>query len=84
MLNYLLGVVVWLGCAILTTGLAVAYFENKYPSTVNREYRSSLAFGCAYGLLGGPLSLLIAFFLSGFAEFGLQYRRNVEPKNPQH
>lgn len=63
----------WVVCAVLTQGLFVAHFQGFYPDL--GEFRRDFSSGLLLGLMGGPVSLFVAFFLSGFAERGFQWRR---------
>lgn len=71
----LLGIVVWLGCAVFTTGMTVAYFQKEFPLTANSHYRDDFSLGVFAGLALGPLSTILYFFTSGFAKHGLQFKR---------
>lgn len=61
----------WLVCGIVAAGIGNAYFSTKYPTC---EGRQELAWNLGYGLLGGPMALLAAFFQSGFVERGWSLR----------
>lgn len=64
----------WVVCGVLAYGINVAYFQRKFPSIAAEKYRED----CAMAVLiaaAGPIALWISYFLSGFAEHGLMYRR---------
>lgn len=65
--NIILGVGFWLLCALYATGTMFAYFRHGYCVT---SARNDLAFALGWGLFGGPISAVVAFFFSGFNEYG--------------
>lgn len=65
----------WVLCAVLTQGIMVAEFQARFPNLAVEDFRRDLGRGLAFGLMGGPISLLVAFLTSGFAERGFQWRR---------
>lgn len=64
-------VAAWLVCAIIASSIALRHFQNKYPRTTKEDYRSDLSFAWFFGLLFGPVALVVSFFLSGFCQYGL-------------
>lgn len=66
--------VFWIVCWVLTSGVAIAHFQEKYPKLAKESYRSDVVFGVTYGTLG-PFALIIALCLSGFAKHGIYWRR---------
>ncbi|MDE1971118.1 MAG: hypothetical protein KGI50_06125 [Patescibacteria group bacterium] len=67
-------IVGWLACAVLVCGIFTADSQAKshYPG---EKFREDLGFGLAFGLLFGPFGLAVLFFVTGFAQHGLVYRR---------
>lgn len=68
-------VLMWLVCAVLAQGVGVAYFQAKYPTLAQEDFRTDLGVCLGMGLFGGPLALVIIYLMSGFAEHGLQWGR---------
>lgn len=73
-------VVLWIACAPVTFGMFVAEFTAQdmrftlyRPSEVRRKYRENLGTATFFTLFG-PISLLIVFLDSGFAQHGLRFR----------
>jgi hypothetical protein len=67
----------WIVCGVLSAGIDVAYFQQKFPSLAS--YRKDLGFALLMGLIFGPIALMVSFFTSGFCEHGW-YLRYREPK----
>ena len=62
--------VIWLLCALYTYGVTFAYFQGEYPKL---DKASDRQFALAYSLFG-PLTAIIATFLSGFLKHGWRLR----------
>lgn len=69
----------WLICAYLAAAIFLAYVQNKFKELAHIDYRQDLSMSIAMGLLGGPVGLVIAFFITGFAEYGI----NLKLKRPE-
>lgn len=65
---------VWLMCGVVSAGILVAYFNGKYE----QDFRKDLSEGLLWGLIGGPITMLMGFFLSGFCRHGWR----LWPKKP--
>lgn len=64
---------VWVVCSVLAFGIIYAHFQHDCPQFAWPDRRKDA--GLAMFLsMGGPITLAIAFLLSGFAETGLLYR----------
>lgn len=68
----------WAICAALAYGIDHANWVAIYPPTTEREARDSQAHAMGLAIFGGPISLFIVFFITGFAQDGLLFRR-VKP-----
>ena len=64
-------------CGVLTYGITYAYFQREYPRTGDASYREDAGFALTLGLLG-PITLIPAFFNSGFAKHGFKFRIRKE------
>ena len=64
-------IVAWLVCATIAASIALGHVQNKYHRTAKEGYRSDLSFAWLFGLLGGPVALVISFLYSGFCQYGL-------------
>ena len=65
---FIVGVLCWIACGVVAAGWVYSKDRREYPN-VNSK-RSDLATALGWGLFGGPLSLIVAFFLTGFGEYG--------------
>jgi hypothetical protein len=64
----------WLLCSVLAAGILFAYEQKEWPARAKKEYRCDLGWAVLISLLGGPLILVIAFFMTGFAKHGWKLR----------
>ncbi len=60
----------WLVCATISASMDLAYFDRKFCTIAKETYRENLSMAWLRGLLFGPVSVVIVFFLSGFAQYG--------------
>ena len=60
---------IWLLCAFLAYGILLAYWIGEFPGFNNRE---DAGFSMGISLLGGPITLVIAFFVTGFCRHGFK------------
>lgn len=70
-------VIGYLICSFICYGLLFANIEGEFPSSSDFAYKDHLAHSIFFGmLLGvfGPLGLLMAFLLSGFAHHGFKVK----------
>ena len=70
-------VVIWLVCGSLTYGMLLADFQNSFPTIAKESCRRDKAAGALIGV-AGPLGLFMSFFLTGFAEHGIQFGCGVK------
>lgn len=61
--------VAWLACAVGAAGFIYASLEHIYS-----EPREHLGFALCIGLLGGPISFVLGFMLTGFGHHGWRLR----------
>jgi hypothetical protein len=64
----------WLACSVFSAGAQFAHFQGEFPSLAVRYRRQQLAEAIGFGLLFGPLSAVVAVFLTGFLEHGWRLR----------
>jgi len=70
----LIFIMFWAVCGFITYGISFAYLQRTSPPKMARdEYWEDMGFSMLWGLFG-PVSLLIAFFLSGLAHKGFKIR----------
>lgn len=72
----LLLVACWLPCSIICAGLFFAHVRKKYSQagdSPREDLGMAVAVGSLYGIIG-PLGVVIAFLLTGFAEHGWRLR----------
>ena len=70
-------VIGYLICSFICYGLLFASIEGEFPSSSDFAYKDHLAHSIFFGmLLGvfGPMGLLMAFLLSGFAHYGFKVK----------
>lgn len=72
----LLIVLGWGACSVLVYGITLAFFQQNFKLIAEKSYWEDVGLA-AFLSIFGPLALVVAFFLSGFAHYGLQYRRRV-------
>lgn len=65
----------WLVCAFITAGIFVASFQHEFPSIAKETYRQDLGMGVLYGLICGPVGLVVSIFTSGFCQHGWTLKR---------
>ena len=64
----------WLLCSIIAAGLLFAHAQTEWPSLAKQDYRSDLGWAILMSLYGGPMTLVVAFFMTGFARHGWKLR----------
>jgi hypothetical protein len=64
-------VVVWIVCGAFAYAVHLAFFRTMYPFPDTLRQDQSLA---AFVGLFGPIGLLVALAISGFAEHGIRWR----------
>ncbi|MCG7851678.1 MAG: hypothetical protein MIO92_04075, partial [Methanosarcinaceae archaeon] len=67
-------IVLHLLCGFLSVGIWMADVQERYPK-IKDEYRFDLGISTLYGVLFGPITLVVFYALSGFAEHGCSLRR---------
>ena len=65
-------VVVYLLCYGVTWAMAFAHFQREYPNIADKGRRQDMGFSTAIALLS-PVSTLMSFLFTGFAEHGLMF-----------
>jgi len=70
-MKHLVYFLAWLVCYVLTVGMLLADLQGEFPSLACERYRKDLGFSVLISL--APPTLVVAPFLTGFAEHGLQY-----------
>lgn len=63
-------VVGWLLCSLYAAGTLHADFQGEFPNIACKNNRHDLAFSTGYSLIFGPAAAVVAFFGSGFNEYG--------------
>lgn len=67
-------IVLWLLCSILAYGGSFAYYQRNYPTLAKQSYRQEMGICMIMSLIGGPISLLVTTFTSGFFEHGFKVK----------
>ena len=65
----------WIVCGLVAAGWSNADFRHRYP-----EFHDRAAVGSEllWGLAGGPIAVVVAFFVTGFAEHGWNLKGKVD------
>lgn len=66
-------IIFYLVCGFLAAGMLCAYVQGECG--LPGDYRSNLGFSLLFGFVFGPLCLIVAFFMTGFAEHGISLRK---------
>jgi hypothetical protein len=69
-----ISILFWLACSALTYAMNFADFQKSFPLIAEKYYRQDMAHSVAFGLILGPIGLIVVFFTSGFAEHGLKWK----------
>jgi hypothetical protein len=76
------GVVVYVVCIVLTVAILIADSKVEYKILwridPEGQYRETIGFGVLFGLMCGPIALLIMFFTTGFAQHGLTLSGKID------
>lgn len=74
-MTFALIVTIWLACGTLTYGISMADHWYSFPTLRSPDkVREHAGFSVLFACLG-PVALMVVFFLTGFAQHGLMYRR---------
>lgn len=68
--------IVGITLAPFSYAMLFAYVQRKYPRIAKESYREDMGFAMLFSLftLVFPIIFIIAFFSSGFAEYGLKWK----------
>ncbi|MDE1971123.1 MAG: hypothetical protein KGI50_06150 [Patescibacteria group bacterium] len=72
---------VWIICIVLTCGIITAYLQHlssshrMYCRDPDEDFREDFKIGLIFGVAFGPGALIYALCITGFARYGLLYRR---------
>jgi hypothetical protein len=68
----ILTLIIWLACGIVAAGWLLPFFLHAYspPHHAKEDYREVLGASLGLGLIGGPMALFVAFFITGFGQYG--------------
>ena len=64
---------IYVACCVLAYGLTFASFQGSYPRSAGQMRRTDMGFAILMSVFG-PMSLVLAFLLSGLGEHGLKFR----------
>ena len=70
MLIVIAGVAIWLVSSVLSAGIYFAYFQGRFPPLAAKDRRRDCIGAWSYGLVFGPVGLLVALPASGFCAYG--------------
>ena len=63
----------WVCCSVLSYGINFAYFQRAFPTLAKFDYKKDKYFSIAFSV-AGPFSLVITYFMSDFAKYGLKFK----------
>ena len=63
----------WLACASVSSGALLADFQHMDMDPKIRYCREDMGVAWGAGLIGGPITLAMSPFLTGFYEHGFQW-----------
>lgn len=63
-------VLLWIACGVLSAGFTFAYLQGLFPRHAAEGWREDLGQSLLFGLLLGPVMLVLSVFLSGFCRYG--------------
>lgn len=68
-------IVAWLLCGVLPYGMTFAQHMREFPPDARGTFtcRQHMAFSMGWSFAGGPITLLITPFVTGFAEDGFKW-----------
>lgn len=83
-LKIILGVVFWLACAVFNYGAYLAVCQEHARGIGGDSFaiemcRKHAGFAAAYGLIFGPIATVNSPFLTGFYQYGFQFRCRTAP-----
>lgn len=64
---------VWLGCAVIAYGMALADSQKRFPAIAKMMWSEDCHTALFFALFG-PFSLIGLFFATDYAKHGLMYR----------
>ena len=70
-------VIGYLVCAFICYGLFFADLQGEFPSASGFDYNLQMAFSAFFGILAGffgPIGILMAILMTGFAHHGLKVK----------
>jgi len=71
MIFWIVGIVVWVACSVLSYGLNLGYWQGKWLD-VNDKYQD-IGFAISVSWCG-PISLGVTFFECDFGKYGFKWR----------
>lgn len=75
----ILAALCWLIGAAFSYAISFAYFQRSFSLLSQQNLRRDAGSALLFGLVFGPFGMVLAFFLSGFAEHGLKWRIRLDP-----
>lgn len=70
-------VIGYLVCVFICYGMFFANLQGEFPSASGFEYKEQMAFSAFFGILAGffgPIGILMAILMTGFAHHGLKVK----------
>lgn len=69
--------ILWLVSSILSAALILGYLDCKwlvYRNSLRTPKAKNRIFAYAFGLIGGPIALIVDFFATSFGRCGLRFK----------
>jgi hypothetical protein len=80
MIWWVIGAACWVGCGVVSAGLCNAEEQSRFPKL--RE-PGDLGHWLLFGLVCGPIALVVAFFLTGFGRHGWRLHHIPPERRPR-
>ena len=62
----------YLICMVLTFGITLGYFQNRFPVIAKKTCREDIGFAVVMSIIQ-PVGLFVAFTMSGFVVYGIRF-----------
>lgn len=62
----------WVGCSFFSYGMIFAYFQRKYPTIADSQYKEYQLFAIVFSIFG-PIAFLVCL-IGGYGSYGLKFK----------
>ncbi len=78
MIYIILYIIFHLVCGYLFACACIAGWNEEYPTQTIKNWRKDFSQSLSIGLIGGPISLIVVFFYTGFFQYGFIWWKSKE------